>query len=163
MNTFNALDILHVMPQRYPMLLVDCVQMLPDTDRCVAFKNVTLNEPCYRQVTHAQAPDALAYPLALLAESFGQGAGMLLAQRGILEHEEQRSTVVFGEFSDIEIAGRAYPGDRLKHDIKIDFASPQFASFSGKTWVGDKLIAVYRGVKVFRVAMAAFAQESSDA
>lgn len=163
MNAFDSLGILRIMPQRYPMLLVDRVEMLPDPDRCLAFKNITLNEPCYRQIAQTEERNALAYPLALLAESFGQGAGMLLAQRGVLEQESRRSMVVFGEFSHIEIAGRAYPGDRLTHDIQIDFASPQMAKLSGKTWVGDRLIAAYQGVKVFRVATAAFGQENGDA
>ncbi|WP_051377169.1 3-hydroxyacyl-ACP dehydratase FabZ family protein [Paraburkholderia dilworthii] len=163
MNTFDSLEILRLMPQRYPMLLVDYMEMPADENRCVAFKNITLNEPCYRQIAQPAARNALAYPLALLAESFGQGAGMLLAQRGILEQDSQRSIVVFGEFADIEIADNAYPGDRLKHEIQIDFASPRMAQLSGTTWAADRLIATYRGVKVFRVPVTAFAGGAGDA
>jgi 3-hydroxymyristoyl/3-hydroxydecanoyl-(acyl carrier protein) dehydratase len=163
MTTFDSLDILRVMPQRYPLLLVDGVEIAPDSNRCLAFKNITLNEPCYRYIAESAEHQALAYPLALLAESFGQGAGLLLMQRGLLDPTCQRSVVVFGEFGEIEIAGHAYPGDRLKHEIQIDFASSKMATLSGTTCVHDRLIASYRGVKVFRIASASLTPESCDA
>ncbi|WP_345812290.1 hypothetical protein AAGS40_14970 [Paraburkholderia sp. PREW-6R] len=163
MNTFDSLDILRVMPQRYPMLLVDGVEIAPDSNRCLAFKNITLNEPCYRHIVPSTEPQTLAYPLALLAESFGQGAGLLLMQRGLLDPTCQRSVVVFGEFGEIDMAGHAYPGDRLRHEIQIGFASSRMATLSGTTWVHDRLIASYCGVKVFRITSASLTPESRDA
>jgi 3-hydroxymyristoyl/3-hydroxydecanoyl-(acyl carrier protein) dehydratase len=149
MALLDGLDILRLMPQRYPMLLVDRVQVTDDVQSCIAYKNITLNEPCYQYVANATERAVLAYPLALSAESFGQGAGILLAAHGMLKSGQKDSVVVFGEFSLIERVADAYPGDVLEHRIQIDFASEQMAVLKGSTEVDDRVITHYQGVKVF--------------
>ncbi|WP_211441732.1 hotdog family protein [Collimonas humicola] len=161
---FDAAHILHVMPQRYPMLLIDRFEALPDPERGLAFKNITLNEPCYQHVQGTPVADEmLAYPLALLLESFGQGVGLLLSQQGFLAQTQEQWAVVFGEFIGVEVKGEAYPGDRLRHEIKLDLVSATMAVASGETRVGERSIVSYRSVKVFRVPHATLVRELSDA
>ena len=120
----NPLEISVTMPHGHPMLLVDAACEGVEAGSAIAFKNITFNEPCFRCAEGAVSLRQLAYPLALLVESFGQGAGLLLAQRGFLAGARSDAVVVFGEFRDIEIVGDAYPGDRLCHEVQIDLWAP---------------------------------------
>ena len=129
------------MPHGHPMLLVDEVGPGPDADSAVSFKNITFNEPCYSGVDSAAALDQLAYPLSLLVESFGQGAGLLLARRGFLADTQANTAVVFGEFSGIDIVGQAYPGERLRHEVRLTQCQGMLAVLSGSSYVGERAIA----------------------
>lgn len=155
----EAIDILRNMPHRNPMLLVDAIQVEDDSDRAVAFKNITFCEPCYRSADAAQYQEELAYPLSLLVESFGQAAGLLLWRRGFLATASTNNAVVFGEFAEIDVVGSAFPGDQLRHEVKLDYAGPQLVILSGQTKVLDRAIANYAGLKAFLVDKAALVRQ----
>ena len=150
----TAVRILGAMPHGHPMLLVDDVADGPDADSAVAFKNITLNEPCYRHVDRRSRPDDLAYPLSLLVESFGQGAGLLLARKGLLDRAGSSCAMVFGEFRDIEILGAAYPGEQLRHEVRLLQSNSTLAVLGGRTLVRDRVIAVHGELKAFLVPTA---------
>ena len=155
----EPLDILRVMPHRNPMLLVDAIEADLDASSALAFKNISFAEGCYRSADSATRAEDLAYPLSLLVESFGQGAGLLLSRRGFLDEASSTHAVVFGEFQDIEILQHAYPGDRLRHEVQLEYAGAQLAIFSGQTWVDERLIARFGRLKAFLVARDALAQQ----
>ncbi|MDF3835339.1 hypothetical protein P3W85_20615 [Cupriavidus basilensis] len=145
------MEILRQMPHRNPMLLVDAVELGSDPATARAFKNITFSEPCYRSADAAQRADQLAYPVSLLVESFGQTAGVLLARRGFLVAGDTSRAVVFGEFSDIEFLGDAFPGDRLQHQIRLDFIGTRLVNLSGRTEVDGRPIATYTNLKAILV------------
>ncbi len=108
------------------MRLVDRVS-LDGTARAVAYKNITLNEPCFSAAHRGMGEAQLAYPLALLVESFAQGAGLLLSQRGFFaDAGGAASLTVFGEFRGIHLLGRAVPG--------IGFGMTSISWNAGATW-----------------------------
>ncbi len=47
MPVMDIQAIREILPHRYPMLLVDCIEELEE-DRIVGIKNVTVNEPFFR-------------------------------------------------------------------------------------------------------------------
>lgn len=157
----EPVDILRLLPQRHPMVLVDAIETDEQGETAVAFKHVTFNEPCYAHADQAVSFEALAYPLSLHIESFGQGAAVLLSQRGFLEQASSTHAVVFGEFSDIEILGHAYPGDRLRHDIKLVDAGPRMMILSGQTRVDERVLIQFGSLKAFLVDTGAIMAEAA--
>lgn len=156
---FEPIEILRRMPHRNPMLLVDVVEVDDDTNTALGFKNITFSEPCYGGVDAAHHASQLAYPVSLLVESFGQTAGVLLARRGFLEAADTSRAVVFGEFSDIEILGDAFPGDRLQHRIALDFVGARLVNLSGRTDVDGRPVATYKNLKAILVDTADLARQ----
>ncbi len=154
----GPLRILRVMPHGNPMLLVDDVEDGANADSSVAYKNITFNEPCFRDVGAGCDAHGIAYPVSLLMESFGQGAGLLLARRGFLDRAGSSCAVVFGQFEHIEIVSDAFPGDRLRHDVRLDQAVGTLVVLSGQTTVGDRVIARFGSLKAFLVPTAAIAK-----
>lgn len=153
----DPLHILRTMPHGHPMLLIDAVSLPADAagsvvDCAIGFKNITFNEPCYSHAADATSLQQLAYPLALLVESFGQSAGLLLAQRGFLAAARSSFAVVFAEFRDIEIVGDAYPGDRLCHSVQIEQCHGPLAVLSGSSHVGKREIVRFGRLTALRVA-----------
>lgn len=147
----GPLQIRQAMPHGYPMLLVDESQPGVNKDHAVGFKNITFNEPCFEGTDDVQRPEQLAYPLSLLVESFGQGAGCLLSQRGFLSGAHADAAVVFGEFRGIEILSDAYPGERLRHELQLLECRGPLAILSGATFVGERPIARYGRMVALRV------------
>lgn len=147
----NALQISLTMPHGHPMLLVDAACDGVEPGSAVAFKNITFNEPCFLGAEGATCLHQLAYPLSLLVESFGQGAGLLLARLGFLAGAKVDVAVVFGEFRDIEILGEAYPGDRLCHSVRVEQCHGTLAVLSGRTHVGERAIARFGRLTALRV------------
>ena len=76
----NIQDILNYLPHRYPFLLVDKVQSV-DTDKLVAIKNVTFNEPFFT----GHFPDRPIMPGVLMIEAMAQLGGLLCLQPPIAE------------------------------------------------------------------------------
>jgi 3-hydroxyacyl-[acyl-carrier-protein] dehydratase len=142
---------MQAMPHGHPMLLLDEAGPGADADSAVSFKNITFNEPCYSGVAGATALHQLAYPLALLVESFGQGAGLLLARHGFLAGTQSSTAVVFGEFTDIDILGSAYPGERLRHEVRLTLCKGPLAVLSGVSCVGERVIARFGRLLALRV------------
>jgi 3-hydroxyacyl-[acyl-carrier-protein] dehydratase len=129
-----------LLPQRYPMLLLDRVVDVAVGERLTALKAVTAAEPCYRDLPDGAGPAAFAYPASLLVESFGQAAAVLwLLSR---PHEAPGRLPVFAALRDVALIGRAYPGDVLRHEVRLDQLLDRTAFGSGETWVGDRRIAM---------------------
>lgn len=142
---------LNVLPHGHPMRLVDRVS-LDGAARAVAYKNITLNEPCFSAAHRGMGEAQLAYPLALLVESFAQGAGLLLSQRGFFaDAGGAASLTVFGEFRGIHLLGRAVPGDRLRHDVHLLECGRNVAHLAGQTTVDGRTVALFDDLMAFSI------------
>ncbi|MNS60309.1 3-hydroxyacyl-[acyl-carrier-protein] dehydratase FabZ [compost metagenome] len=142
---------LKVLPHGHPMRLVDRVA-LDGTARAVAYKNITLNEPCFSAAHRGMDEAQLAYPLALLVESFAQGAGLLLSRRGFFaDAGGAASLTVFGEFRGIHLLGRALPGDQLRHDVHLLECGRNVAHLAGQTSVGGRTVALFDDLMAFSI------------
>lgn len=147
----EPLDILRLLPQRHPLVLVDAIEADGPSQTAIAFKNITFSEPCYAQADRASTLEDLAYPLSLHVESFGQSAALLLKQSGFLDQASSTHAVVFGAFAEIDILGHAYPGDRLVHEIQLTQAGPRMCILSGRTQVNGRVILSFGSLKAFLV------------
>ncbi len=130
-----------VLPQRYPMLLVDQVESMNPPRSIVGLKAITATETCYKEV-HADSNLArYKYPQSLIVESFGQTAAILwLCSANALNPSSDR-VLMFAGLRDFEVEGHAYPGDVLRHLVRLEKAIMDTVLVSGETWVGRRRIA----------------------
>ena len=135
-----ALKPFSVLPQRYPMLLVDRLLRLQPGQSVTAQKNVSIAEPCYRNCLQIDHPDLLAYPHSLTIESFAQSVGLLLDTVWDMSSAQRDNVVVFGSFQDVTMHGHAIPGDVIIHSVRLEHGNATSAIFSGHSSVNGKTI-----------------------
>ena len=68
----NTLDIMKLLPHRYPFLLVDRITEFEDGKRIVGMKNVTINEPFFQ----GHFPGHPIMPGVLILEAMAQVGGI---------------------------------------------------------------------------------------
>ncbi|WP_432050101.1 3-hydroxyacyl-ACP dehydratase FabZ family protein [Verrucosispora sp. NA02020] len=129
-----------LLPQRYPLLLVDRVLGLAPGDRIEAVKTVTATEPCYRALTDDAPPGDYAYPASLLVESLGQTAALLWLTGSDTPIGDEHVLMFVGA-RDFTFDGVAYPGDVLRHVVHLERVIADTAFATGETYVGDRRIA----------------------
>jgi 3-hydroxyacyl-[acyl-carrier-protein] dehydratase len=136
-------DVRAVLPQRYPMLLVDRVLELCAGRFIRTVKAVTGGEPCYAALPEGAQPWRYGYPSSLIVESLGQSAALLwFAGRDDREHlPDDGRTLMFVGARDVRFEGTVLPGDVLRHEILLDSVIADTAFASGETWVGERRVA----------------------
>ncbi|NIL40126.1 beta-hydroxyacyl-ACP dehydratase [Salinispora arenicola] len=134
-------DVRAVLPQRYPLLLVDRVLELVPYNRIRTIKAVSGTDPCYTDLTDGTEPWRYAYPYSLLIESFGQSAALLWLNGRVPDPDDADQVLMFIGASDYRFEGVALPGDVLRHEVQLDTVIADTAFASGETWVGDRRIA----------------------
>ncbi|GIJ08928.1 3-hydroxyacyl-ACP dehydratase FabZ family protein [Micromonospora andamanensis] len=131
-----------LLPQRFPMLLVDRVLELRAGESITTIKAITANEPCYADLPDDADPSCFAYPVSLLVESLGQSAALLW------QHSEQPAEkrgphrhLLFLTARGYEVSGEAHPGDVVRHVVRLDQVVADTGFCHGESWVGDRRIA----------------------
>jgi beta-hydroxyacyl-ACP dehydratase FabZ len=102
----NIIDIMKLLPHRYPMLLVDRILELEDGKRIVGLKNVTANE----QFFQGHFPGAPVMPGVLIVEAMAQCSAVLFLKD--LEDRE-RKLFLFGGVDKARFRKPVVPGDQL--------------------------------------------------
>lgn len=148
----DALGVRALLPHRYPILLVDRVLELTAGRAITAIKAVTLNEPWYARLGPDPAPDDLAYPGALLVESWAQSAG-LLANSAAPAGDGPPPVMLFGSTRGVTFGRPVLPGDVLRHHARLTRVLEDTVFVEGESRVGDDVVlTVEQGVLAFRPA-----------
>lgn len=134
-------QIMKVLPHRYPFLLVDRIVEIVPGKKAVGLKNVTINEQFF--VGHF--PGHPVMPGVLILESMAQVAG-ILAFAGVgdlddVEKSMQDKVIYFMSIDKVKFRRPVVPGDQLRQEIVQTRHRGSIASFEGKTYVGDELVA----------------------
>ena len=115
----DAREIRSLLPHRYPFLMVDNITDMNQGESCIGEKKVTLNEPCYANVTDSGDGTELHYPISLQLESFAQvGALLVLSSRKALNVNES-FVMLAGSVRGMKILSAVEPGNTLVHKVKI--------------------------------------------
>ncbi|MFC5286670.1 3-hydroxyacyl-ACP dehydratase FabZ family protein [Actinokineospora guangxiensis] len=144
--------ILAALPHRYPMLMVDRVLTVEPGKRLTAVKAVTFAEPWYDGAGADTPPEDLAYPHALLLESWGQAAGLLGSScpetvAGL------DGVMLLGGAAGVRFHRPVHPGDVLVHDVRLSRALSDTLVFAGESRVDGALVfEVERMIMAFRPA-----------
>jgi len=128
-----------LLPHGPGMVLLDRVEELEPETGLTAFKTISGGEPCYALLDGSAGIDAFAYPASLLLESFGQAAAVLW----LCSTPAAERVLMFAGAKECEFTGHAYPGDTVRHVVRLEHRSEGAAFVSGHTLVGERRIASY--------------------
>ena len=131
---YGIVEIMKLLPHRYPFLLVDRITELEPGKRIVGLKNVTINE----QFFQGHFPGMPVMPGVLIIESMAQVGGVLIYR----ELPEQNNKLIY--FTGIENARfrrPVVPGDQLRIEIDVLNRRNNFGKMRGRATVEGKLAA----------------------
>ena len=111
MSIMNTQQIMDILPHRSPFLLIDTVEELEPGVKCVAKKNVTMNEPHFM----GHSPGNPVMPGVLIIEALAQtGAVAILCQ-----DEWKGKTAYFAGINNAKFKQKVVPGDTLELTTEI--------------------------------------------
>ncbi|WP_054707137.1 3-hydroxyacyl-ACP dehydratase FabZ [Bacillus sp. JCM 19041] len=125
-------QLLDILPQRYPMIMVDKVTYL-DEKKIIALKNVSGNEPCFL----GHFPNKKVFPGVLLTEAIAQ-ASIVLLQQGT-QLDEGCTPVIY--HTNIKFKHMVLPGDQLKIEADFQKKVGNSAIVNASVYVEDILVA----------------------
>jgi 3-hydroxyacyl-[acyl-carrier-protein] dehydratase len=130
----NTLDIMKLLPHRYPFLLVDRVTEFEAGKRIVGQKNVTINEPCFL----GHFPDHPIMPGVLILEAMAQVGGVY----ALLAKEVGENQVpYFVGIDKAKFRKPVLPGDVLTLQLELLKVRRGIYTFKGTATVDGKLVA----------------------
>ncbi len=137
-NTIEPLDVVQIMkmiPHRYPILLVDRLIDYKEGESAVGLKNVTINEPHF----NGHFPGMPVMPGVLIVEAMAQTSAILVVKT--LGEEASGKIVYFMTIDNARFRKPVVPGDCLHiHVTKIKQRGPVW-KFEGIAKVGDTICA----------------------
>jgi beta-hydroxyacyl-ACP dehydratase FabZ len=129
-------EIRKVLPHRYPILLVDRVEEVEGSQRIVAVKNVTINEPFFR----GHFPGRPIMPGVLICEAMAQ-VGAILAHQFLSSMPDGKVAVLTG-LDGVKFKKPVVPGDQLRLELTcLRHRSPMW-KMRGVATVDGKVVAV---------------------
>ncbi len=104
-------EIMKIIPQRAPFLMIDKVEEYVPGESCTAYKNVCINE----QYFMGHFPGQPIMPGVLIVEALAQtGAVAILSMK-----ENEGKNALFGGIDNFRFKKQVLPGDTLKLEVKI--------------------------------------------
>jgi len=133
-STMELIDILKLLPHRYPILLVDRVLELAPGKRVVALKNVTANESFFQ----GHFPGYPVMPGVLIVEAMAQ-AGCVMMLSGVDDPETK--VPFFAGIDRCKFRRPVVPGDQLRLELDVLRQRGGSCKLVGKAMVGEELAA----------------------
>ncbi len=118
----NIGEILQILPHRFPFLLVDRIVEFDPPHRCLAYKNVTFNEPFFQ----GHFPETPIMPGVLTLEALAQTGAILAMKSDGLTIEN--NVIFLAGIEHARFKRPVIPGDRLDLDVS------QVKRRQGKLW-----------------------------
>jgi 3-hydroxyacyl-[acyl-carrier-protein] dehydratase len=111
-QTMDIMEIMSILPHRYPFLLIDRVLEMERKTRIVALKNVTMNEPHFA----GHFPDFPIMPGVLIVEAIAQAGGALLLTE---LPDRDNKLMVFTGIDSAKFRRPVVPGDQLRIEVTV--------------------------------------------
>ena len=122
----------HILPHRYPFLLVDRVTELEPDKRIVGIKNVSSNE---RYLSH-QPGERPALPPTILTECIAQMGAIL-----ILSKAENRGRIpLFRGIERVRFRGPVYAGDVVEIEARVKSLRSRVGQLHGFARVNGRVV-----------------------
>ena len=128
----ELVDILKLLPHRYPILLVDRVLELLPGERVVALKNVTANESFFQ----GHFPGYPVMPGVLIVEAMAQ-AGCVMMLSGV--EDPQSKLPFFAGTNRCKFRRPVVPGDQLRLELGVLRQRGNSCKLQGRALVGEEL------------------------
>ncbi|MBI5556515.1 MAG: 3-hydroxyacyl-ACP dehydratase FabZ [Deltaproteobacteria bacterium] len=132
---YDIVQILKILPHRYPFVLVDRILEVVPGQSIRALKNVTMNEPFFP----GHFPSEPVMPGVLVMEGMAQ-AGALLAY---LTDEEKigKNLVYFAGMDGVRFRKKIVPGDQIIYELTVLKRKAKLFKIAGKAFVDGQLAA----------------------
>jgi 3-hydroxyacyl-[acyl-carrier-protein] dehydratase len=111
-QTLDIVEIMAILPHRYPFLLIDRVIEIERKQRIVAIKNVTANEPHFA----GHFPHFPIMPGVLIVEAIAQAGGALLLTE---IPDRDAKLMVFTGIEQAKFRRPVTPGDQLRIEVTV--------------------------------------------
>jgi 3-hydroxyacyl-[acyl-carrier-protein] dehydratase len=111
-NAMDIVQIMSILPHRYPFLLIDRIVEMERKTRIVALKNVTINEPHFA----GHFPEYPIMPGVLMVEAIAQAGGAML----LTEFPDRADKLmVFTSIDSAKFRRPVVPGDQLRIEVTV--------------------------------------------
>lgn len=127
----DIVEIMKVLPHRFPFLLVDRVIEREEGKRIVAIKNVTINEPFFQ----GHFPGFPIMPGVLIVEAMAQVAGLMVMSK------DSESLPLFASIENVKFKAPIKPGDQIRFEVEMLKIKGNFVRTAGKALVDGKVVA----------------------
>ena len=137
-KTLEAADILEIMkllPHRYPFLMVDRITDIEGDNRAIGLKNVTINEPFFQ----GHFPAFPVMPGVLLIEGMAQTAGALCVHN--MEESYEPTLVYFMTIDKARFRKPVVPGDQVRYHVEKIRNRGKVWRFRCEAFVGEAMVA----------------------
>jgi 3-hydroxyacyl-[acyl-carrier-protein] dehydratase len=128
----NVLEIMKLIPHRYPFLLVDKIIESEGDTKVVGIKNVTINEPFFQ----GHFPGHPIMPGVLIVEAMAQLGGAFV--RAKYDIGDDKVTYFVG-IDNVKFRKPVLPGDVLRFELELTSTRRGIFAFAGKAYVDGKL------------------------
>jgi 3-hydroxyacyl-[acyl-carrier-protein] dehydratase len=132
-QTMDILEIMALLPHRYPFLLIDRVVEMERKQRIVAIKNVTINEPHFQ----GHFPDYPIMPGVLMVEAIAQTGGALLLTE---VPDRDQKLMVFTGIENARFRRPVVPGDQLRIEVTVQQWRSRAVKMQGVITVDGKVV-----------------------
>ena len=128
-------EIQHLIPHRFPMLLVDRVVDVVLDEKATGIKNVTINEWFFQ----GHFPDKPVMPGVLIIEAMAQTAGILVMKS--TDQQAEGNVVYFMSIEAARFRKPVVPGDTVKLLVEKQRYRSSVWKFSGTATVDGQVVA----------------------
>ena len=134
-ESLDIVEILKLLPHRYPFIMIDRVTELVIGERIKALKNVSINEPFFQ----GHFPVLPVMPGVMILEGLAQSAAVM----AYVTMKEYVGTklVYFAGLDKVRFRQKVSPGDQLIYEVKTIKRKLSLWNLEGKAYVDGKLVA----------------------
>lgn len=131
MATLDAVQIMSIIPHRFPFLLVDRIEELEAGKRAVGIKNVTIGEPFFQ----GHFPDYPVMPGVLIVEALAQVGAVAM-----LSLDEYKGRIAFfAGLDNVRFKRQVKPGDTLRLEVELGQIRRNIGGGSGVATVNGEV------------------------
>lgn len=128
---FDIMEIMSMIPHRYPFLLVDRITECVPGKYCKGYKNLTMNEEFFQ----GHFPNNPIMPGVLQLEAMAQlSAGILMTQEAY-----KGKLVLFAGIDGVRFKNVVRPGDKLEMEAELTKIKGPIVKTHAKAFVDGKL------------------------
>ncbi len=113
LQTADIMQILDLLPHRYPFLLVDKIVEIDGDNSCIGIKNVTFNEPQFT----GHFPSRPIFPGVFLIEGMAQTAGAICVLSNLAQQGRPKQ-VFFMTIDKAKFRKPVVPGDTVEYHMQ---------------------------------------------
>ncbi|NRA88027.1 MAG: 3-hydroxyacyl-ACP dehydratase FabZ [Rhizobiales bacterium] len=134
LDSIDVMQIMDLLPHRYPFLLVDKIIDIDGDKSAIGIKNVTINEPFFQ----GHFPGHPVMPGVLIVEAMAQVSGAICAHNAGVK--DTPDVVYFMSIDKCKFRKPVTPGDVLKIHVTQTRQRGNIWKFSCKAKVDDVLV-----------------------